>query len=412
MKAILLILTAATASHAEHLPDLVREALANSPAIQAAGQRYEAARLRPAQEGSLPDPMLSVGYASTGGPLPGQGLGSTPTSNIGVVVSQELPSAAKRKLRAGIAGKDADAEYQDYLAARLGVESRVIQAYHRLHHAYAALEIVGRGKDLLGEVIRVAEARYAAGKAAQQDILKAEVQLSILETRIVQLSQDRTVAEAELNALLNRRPGTPVGPPDDVDPGPLGLTVDELLAQSVRTAPDLRRDQTLIERGAMAIDLARQDFRSDPSISAGYFNMGFMPPMFEFRLEIPLHLHTSQRQAPALGEQIHRLSEARQNFEAADQNLQFQVRQAYAEAQTAWRLMALYADTILPQTGLTIESSMASYETGATDFLSVLTNVITKVDAEERYHEQKMTYALALARLEELTGVPIGEVKP
>lgn len=412
MKAAFVILTAAAVSHAGHLPDLVREALANSPSIQAARQRYEAARLRPAQERSLPDPTLSVGYASTGGPLPGQGLGTTPTSSIGVMVSQELPAGAKRKLRGEIAGKDADAEYQDYLAARLGVESRVVQAYHRLHHAYAALEIVGRGKDLVAEAIRVAEARYAAGKAAQQDILKAQVQLSILEARLVELGQDRATAEAELNALLNRRPGTPVAPPDDIESPPLPLTVDELLARAVRTAPDLRRDQTLIERGAMAVNLARQDFHSDPTLSAGYYNMGFMPPMFEFRLDIPLHLHASQKQAPALGEQIHRLSEARQNLEAAGQNLQFQVRQAYAEAQAAWRLMALYSDTILPQSGLTIESSLASYETGATDFLSVLTNILTRVDAEERYHEQKMMYALALARLQELTGVPIGEVKP
>lgn len=412
MKAVFVILAAAAVSYAEHLPDLVREALANNPSIQAARHRYEAARLRPTQERSLPDPMLSVGYASTGGPLPGQGLGSTPTSNIGVMVSQELPSAAKRKLRGEIAGKDADADYQDYLAARLGVQSRVIQAYHRLHHAYAALEIEGRGKDLLNQVIRVAEDRYAAGKAAQPDVLKAQVQLSILEARIVQLGQDRATAEAELNALLNRRPGTPVAPPDDIDSPPLSLTVDELLARAVRAAPDLRRDQTMIERGAMAVNLARQDFHSDPTISAGYYNMGLMAPMFEFRLEIPLHLRTAQKQAPALGEQIHQLSEARQNFESAGQNLQFQVRQTYAEAQTAWRLMALYADTILPQSGLTIESSLASYETGATDFLSVLTNILTKVDAEERYHEQKMMYALALARLEELTGVPIGEVKP
>ena len=70
------------------------------------------------------------------------------------------------------------------------------------------------------------------------------------------------------------------------------------------------------------------------------------------------------------------MSEARHNFEAADQNLQFRVREAYAQAQTAWRLIQLYADTILPQSALTIESSLASYETGGTDFLSVLTNVM------------------------------------
>ncbi len=58
------------------LEDLVREALTGNPAILAAQKRYEAALERPPQEHSLPDPTLSVGYASNGGPLPGQGLGN------------------------------------------------------------------------------------------------------------------------------------------------------------------------------------------------------------------------------------------------------------------------------------------------------------------------------------------------
>ncbi len=411
MKTICFLMMAAGASSGAQLQDLVREALAKNPEVLAVQRHYEAALQRPAQEGSLPDPMVSMGYASNGGPLPGQGLGTIPTSNLGVMVSQEVPAAGKRKLRAGIARKEADAEYQQYLAAQLSVQSRVTQAWHRLHHTYAALEILSQGKELVSEVIRVSEARYAAGKAAQQDILKAQVQLSILETRVIQLGQDRTSAEAELNALLNRRPDTPVAPPDDAESAPLTVTADQLLAKAVRTAPELRRDQVMIERSGMAIDLARRDSQSDYKFSAGYYNMLGMPSMYEFRMEIPLHINSGRKNAAAVGEQIYRLSEARQNFEAAGQTLQFRVREAYAQAQTAWRLIQLYADTILPQSALTIESSLASYETGATDFLSVLTNVMAKVDAGERYHEQKMMYAIALARLEELTGVALGEVQ-
>jgi outer membrane protein TolC len=408
VRTVFILLMTVGSGWASQLDELVREALARNPEIQAAEKRWEAARQRPSQESSMPDPMVSVGYASNGGPLPGQGLGTNPTSNVGVMVSQELPAAGKRKLRGDIARKEADVEYEKFQAAQLGVRSRVTQAYHRLHHAYAAGEILERGKQLVSDVIRVSEARYAAGQAAQQDILKAQVQLSLLEARIVQVGQDRATAEAELNALLNRTPSTPVARPGDLDPPPLTFTAEELLAKAARIAPDLLREQDLIERGRLAIDLARRDFKSDYKVSAGYYNMMGMPSMYEFRLDVPVHLHTAHKQAPAVGEQILRLGEARQNFEAANQSLQFRVRESYAAAQTAWRLIKLYSDTILPQSALTIESSLASYETGGTDFLSVLTNVMAKVDAEDRYHEQKMMYALALARLEELTGVPIG----
>jgi cobalt-zinc-cadmium efflux system outer membrane protein len=411
VKTICLMAAFAAATSGAQLQDLVREALANNPEIQAAQKRYEAARQRPAQESSMPDPMLSVGYASNGGPIPGQGLGSAPTSNIGVMVSQQLPSVGKRKLRGDIALKEADAEFQQYLAAQLGVRSRVTQAYHRLHHAYAALEIVASGKDLLNTVLRVSEARYAAGKAAQPDILKAQTQLSILEARAIQLQQDRDTAEAELNALLNRRPGTPLDRPADIESAPLNMTLEQLLAAASEEAPALRRGQKMIERSELAVNLARRDFHSDTTLSAGYFNMGGMPAMYEVRVEIPVHLHTSEKQKPALDQQVHLLSEARRNLEAAGQSLQFRIREQYLTARTAWKLMQLYADTILPQSGLTIESSLAGYQTGGADLLTVLSNVTVRIDAEERYHEQKMMYAVALAKLEELTGVSLEEGK-
>jgi outer membrane protein TolC len=139
--------------------------------------------------------------------------------------------------------------------------------------------------------------------------------------------------------------------------------------------------------------------------------MGGMSPMYEFKLELPLRLHADRKQRPALAEQVYRLSESRRDYEAAGQNLEFRVRETYAAAQTAWRLMKLYEDTILPQSSLTIESSLASYETGATDFLSVLTNVMTRVESQERYHEQKALYGAACARLEELTGAALGEAQ-
>ncbi len=45
---------------------------------------------RPSQAGSLPDPTLSMGWNSNGNPLPGAGLGTDPTSNLGLSITQEI----------------------------------------------------------------------------------------------------------------------------------------------------------------------------------------------------------------------------------------------------------------------------------------------------------------------------------
>src|SRR5262249_45209046 len=114
MRFLICIWLGFAASWAQPLGPLVDEALRGNREILAAQKRYEAARQRPAQERSLPDPMVSLGYASNGWPYPGAGLGRDVTSNIGVAVSQEMPFPGKRQLRGEIAEKQAGAEFEQY----------------------------------------------------------------------------------------------------------------------------------------------------------------------------------------------------------------------------------------------------------------------------------------------------------
>ena len=57
-----------------------------------------------------------------------------------------------------------------------------------------------------------------------------------------------------------------------------------------------------------------------------------------------------------------------------------------------------------PASAMTLESSINAYQTGAVDFLSVLSNLMTKVEYEENYHEEMLAFHLAMVRLEEMTG--------
>jgi outer membrane protein TolC len=258
--------TAAFSAAAEtplRLEDVTREALTHNPEILAAQKRYEAARQRPTQASSLPDPMLSVGYNSTGNPLPGSGIGTDPVANAGFSVTQPLFWPGKRKLRGEIAEREADAGLEEYRAVELGVTSRVKQAYYRLRNAYASTEILGRNRDLLSKFLRITEARYSVGKAAQQDIFKAQTQLSIIETRIERLQQEINSRKAEINSLLNRPPNAPLAEPVDVEPRPLIASLDDLMAQVRRNAPDIRREQRMVERTELALNLARKDYYPD-----------------------------------------------------------------------------------------------------------------------------------------------------
>jgi outer membrane protein TolC len=398
---------AACALQAQPLPALIEEALRHNREILAAQKKYEAARQMPAQASALADPTISLGYTANGAPYPVAGIGREVTSNAGVMVSQELPFPGKRQLRGDIAAKEASAEFEQYLAIRLSVTSRLKRAYHELHHANVSITFVKRYQELLQKILRISEARYTVGRAAQQDIFKAQTQFAIFETQLLRYEQERTAKQTELNALLNRPQGGAVDVPDDMSSGELTLSLEELLAGARVHAPMLAREQKLVERNDLASALARKSAYPDYTVSGGYFNQGSMPPMWQFRVDFKLPAWYRTKQQAEITEKAASAVEARHSYEAAEVAVQAQVREQYSAASTARKLIDLYRKSVVPGSQLALESSIASYETGTLDFLSLFSNFMNVVEYELMVHEEVMQFHVALARLEELTGMAL-----
>jgi outer membrane protein TolC len=407
LRYLVCILAVGAPAGAQPLPALVEEALRNNREILAAQKRYEASRQRPSQASSLPDPTVSVGYTSNGGPWPVAGIGHEPTSNAGLTISQEMPFPGKRTLRGEIAAKEADAEFERYLAVRLNVVSRLKQAYHELHHSTVGIAFVKRYQDVLRNILRISEARYAVGRAAQQDIFKAQTQFSIFETQLLRYQQERDSKEIEIGALLNRPAAGRIEVPEDMAPGELTVTLEEMLAHARTQAPALAREQKVVERDDLAASLARKSYYPDYTVSGGYFNQGGLPPMWQFRVDFRLPAWFWTKQRAEVNEQVYTANRARHDYEAADVGIQASIREEYTLAATARKLVDLYQKSVIPEAQLALESSIASYQTGALDFLSVFSNFMNVVDYELMYHEEVMQFHVALAKLEELTGMEI-----
>ena len=390
------------------LADLVSEALERSPEILAAQKKYEAAKQRPVQAGSLPEPTLSMGWNSNGNPLPGAGLGTDATSNIGFSVTQEIPAPGKQRLRSNMAEKEAAAQFQELQAVELSVISRVKQAFFKLQHSDVARDVLERDRDVLKKLLAITEIRYSAGQAAQQDVFKAQIQL-LLEAKILQLDRDRRLRSAELNSLLNRPPEAPVGKPGEPHVAPMTKTLAEVQAAAQQNSPLRMKDQAMTERAELAVNLARKDYYPDYALSGGYYNQGGLPPMFSFRADVKIPVYFRGKQRAVLTEQAQLLSEARHTFQATAQSLNFRIADDYSTAETSLQLINLYEKTVIPQAKLAVDSALASYETGTMDFLSVLNNNVAALEYEMDYHEQMLNFHLALSRLEEASGLGLIE---
>jgi outer membrane protein, heavy metal efflux system len=392
------------------LEPLVAELLRSNPELQAGRKRYEAALTRPAQESALPDPRITAGWISNGWPYPGAGLGSEPTSNIGLQFAQEIPFPGKRALKGGIAQKEADSEAQAVRAAELRLVAQLKGRYYDLLYTYEAVELIHRNQELLQQMAKVAEARYSAGKAMQQDIIKAGIEVAILENRLIALEQKKLSINAEINALLNRPPDAGLGRPEAVSTLPSLEAFESLRAHALEVSPLLQGQRAVIDGRQLNVQSAQKSYYPDFDVMSGYYNQGAMKPMWEFKVQLNIPLYFGKKQRYGLEEAGANLAEAQRTYRNEQQWLLFRLRDRYVAAEAALKLMNLYSQQVVPQSEFALQSSLASYEGGSVDFLTVLSNFNTIRDYQMSYYEQRAEYLKALSGLEELTGIPGGPV--
>ncbi len=385
------------------LADLLAVARERNPQLHAAQQRWEAMTKVPPQEGSLPDPAFSVRNFGVGQPF-----STLNTSNFAFVslgLSQQIPFPGKQRLRSDMAREDARAEKQRYLQLELDVLSQVKTAYYDYFYFTKTLETVARTRDLLLSFEKIARARYSVGRGLQQDVLRAQLELTGLREREEVFGQRQGSAQAAINSLLDRPPDAFLGAPEKVEQAPFPAELTELYQQMQRNSPVLREREHQVGRNALAVDLSRKNYY--PDMRAG-FEWQHTGSMFRdyyvaaFEVRVPLYFWRKQRLG--VEEASARLVESRRSYRAATQELLFQTKDQFLQARASDRLLSLYKTALIPQTTLTLESAISSYEVGSVDFLTLVSAAIVLLDYELEYYGQLATYQKALASLEPIVG--------
>jgi outer membrane protein TolC len=291
------------------------------------------------------------------------------------------------------------------------VRAEVKIAYYDLWGVKKALETTAKNKELLEKLARITEEKYKVGKGIQQDVLRAQVEVTRIRQRQTILDQRKRTLEAQIASLLLRPFDSQQSPlPTEIAQSGLPYSLEELVQKSVENWPEIHRQDELIEQSRLAADLARRELYPDLSIGWDYQNRtSGQPEMYGLRFTMNLPLFNKGRRYAAANEANETQASARQMREAVRTTLMFQVKEDYLEAKASDELISLYSKAIVPQSALALESSLTAYQVGNLDFLSLMTNFNTVLDYETDYYQELARYQQALARLEELTGIEFDE---
>jgi outer membrane protein TolC len=398
----------AQAPAAASLSALVAEALQNNPELRGAAKETEAAgeRIRPA--GALEDPMLEAGLLNV--PIQPLRLNREDMTMKMLGVSQKLPYPGKRSLREQVAAKDAEAMGYGLRETTNRVARDVKLAYFDLALTGESIRQLQSNRLILEQFLRIAEGRYAVGQATQSEVFKAQTQLSRMSEELLRMERDRPVMEAELLRLLGRRGIAAPIIAELPQMGDAAFNLDALQEAALRERPQLLGLQSVIERSAKTLELARKEAQPDFDVRFSYGqrerDLAGMPREDLFSITVAMNLPVWRKdkiepriaEAQALREQTLEVQRAQQNEVLA------KLRQQVAIAEQSRKSVRLYETGILPQARLAVEAALSGYKVNRVDPLMLLDSQMTLFNYEISRAKELVNFNKALAEIELLSG--------
>jgi len=390
------------------LSSLLDEATRSNPDIQAIRLGWQAATQVPSQVSTLPDPQVTLQHFSVGSPRPFAGYSNSDFAYIGFGISQDLPYPGKLKLKGEAALQDAAISRNKLEAVRRTVLQQVKEAYYQIAYVQQTLEVLDRNGKLLEQLEKLADSRYRVGEGSQQDILKSQLERTKLLREVAHHHELMNTQQALLRKLLNRPPGSPDISTEPLVETPLTYTSDELLARVRTENPEVLGQQEAVKKQSLQVEIARKD--RYPDFSLQYMWQHTAEPfrdyyMLSFSARIPIYRR--RKLNPQMTQAVEELNRSRREYESQVQTAYFDVRNQYIAAETASKMLTIYREGLIPQALAAYQSGLTSYQSGGVDFETLFSSFLDVLNFDGDYWKTLMEHETALARIEQITGVPL-----
>ena len=354
--------------------ELLQWADAHNPELAAMRYEIDAAGERIQPAGALPDPVLRVelmDFAGPGAPegfnpLPGRGGGTKYT------LMQSLPLWGKRDLRKEVATAELEQIKGQRQVVVTEVHARIKTVFAQYYQTVGLKKLNEEVLRLLDDLEAVTQVRYANGLVPQQDVIRSQVEKTMLRSEIINLENERKQAMAKLNAIIGRPQHALIAEPQAL------RHIAQAKLESATLQEKISRTNPLLATQMAQITAAESNQRLVEKNRYPDITLGIAPTQRNSRIDsweamvevnIPIRFDTRRSQE---SEARARLAAAKERRQAIANQVAGELQENLAAFEAAGQQERLIADTLLPQAELTFRSALASYETGKVDFATLL----------------------------------------
>ncbi|MEQ1629213.1 MAG: TolC family protein, partial [Gallionella sp.] len=332
--------------------------------------------------------------------LPGQSGGGTR-----YLLMQSVPWFGKRDLQREVASAQVAQADGRVAATWSELAGRIKTTYVMHYYANASERLALETMSLLDSLESIAQTRYANGLGTQQDVIRVQVEKTMLRSELIALQEEGHHAYARLNALLSRPANAPLAVPQQLPAMPPAAKLDEdaLLERLRAQNPQLRIAEADSLTAEKRRDLAYKDRYPGFILGVAPTQTGSTVKQWDMMVEFNIPLQQSARRSKE--------SEAEAQLFASDARKQAVLDKTQSELtvnlaalESARQTESLIATRLLPQAELTYQSGLAGYETGKVEFATLIDAQKQILKAKQQQLQAQTDMRLRLADIETLLG--------
>ena len=413
-------------NHALTLQSALSVAIANDPWLLGSQHKQDSLDSLSVAAGTLPDPRVSLGFANI--PTDTFDFDQEAMSQFKVGLTQMFPRGDSRELQQkqmAILSKKFPYERQNRVASLTATVSGLwLDAYRSV----ATTVLIESNRELFEQLVDVATMSYSAavGRSRQQDVIRAQLELTRIEDRLLVLQQQYEMDSQRLGEWLALKPQDPGVKLNLAQRLPTLVLRNDSSTSSANTPGPTAQERLLrhpailaleqqIESASTGISLARQKYKPEWGVTASYGYrdddplLGDRADFFSVGVTFDLPVFTHNRQDKQVRSAVSRAEAIRTEKWLLLRKLAAGMATARARLQQLESRQALYAQQLLPQIREQADASLSAYTNDDGDFAEVVRARIAQlnteieslaIDVERQKTIAKLNYFLAQGQAE------------
>ncbi len=389
------------------LRQIVDTAINSNPTVVESQKRWEEKQARIPLSTALSNPQLGIMKDD----IPKDSLNPFDGMMTEYSLTQDVMNPAKRKAMGKMAGSDSKMAKANYKDKQMEIYTSVKVAYYDLLYADKSLEIGKESQQLMGQLVQIAQVNYSTGMVSLQDTLKAQTEFSKMTTDLLSMASMEAVAKAKLNTMMGRSADTSLTVKEEFSAPNPDFDFEQLLKEAQTGKPSVLSMENQVEMAKGGVELANKQQLPDYQFSVAYkerkqTEMQTEPDTWKASVMVMLPIWQHKNKAE--------IKAATANFDAAQASLSnmknmtgLDLQMALTEAQSAWRRIDLYKNTVIPQAEQTYQAGIVGYTNGKVDFMAVLDSLNALKNAKLDYYKTQVDYEKAAANVEKSVGKPL-----